>query len=86
LTDRLRVSSETGSRTQKQLGPIVGRYGHETRSCKTVIGQQGWEHGRRGIYGVVSRYLAMTGEDTANWEDLVRAVLNCGVRELVIAL
>jgi hypothetical protein len=22
---------------------------------------------------------AMTGEDTANWEDLLRAVVNCGV-------
>jgi hypothetical protein len=29
---------------------------------------------------------AMTGEDTADWEDLVRAVVNCWVCELVIPL
>jgi hypothetical protein len=28
----------------------------------------------------------MTGEDTADWEDLVHAVVNCKVCELAIAL
>jgi hypothetical protein len=30
--------------------------------------------------------LATTGEDTANWDDLVRAVVNCSVCELATAL
>jgi hypothetical protein len=29
---------------------------------------------------------ATTGEDTADWDDLVRAVVNCRVCELAIAL
>jgi hypothetical protein len=32
------------------------------------------------------RNKAKTGEDTAEWEDLVRAVVNCRVRELAITL
>jgi hypothetical protein len=32
------------------------------------------------------RHQATTGEDTADWEDLVRAVVNCRVCELAIAL
>jgi hypothetical protein len=31
-------------------------------------------------------YQAMTGKDTANWEDLVCAVVRSRVRELVAAL
>jgi hypothetical protein len=37
------------------------------------------EHGSWGIYGFGSRYPGMTGEDTAEWEDLVRAVVNSRV-------
>jgi hypothetical protein len=44
------------------------------------------EHGSRWIYGGESRYQATTGEDTADWEDLVRAVVNFRVCELPIAL
>jgi hypothetical protein len=32
------------------------------------------------------RHQAMTGEDTADWEDLVRSVINWSVCELAIAL
>jgi hypothetical protein len=32
------------------------------------------------------RHQATTGEGTADWEDLVRDVVNCRVSELVIAL
>jgi hypothetical protein len=55
-------------------------------SCERVAGQQGSEHLSLGIYGIVSRYQTTTGEDTANWEDLVRAVVKCLVCELAIAL
>jgi hypothetical protein len=37
------------------------------------------EPGSWGIHGVESRYQAKTGEDTAEWEDLVRAVVNFSV-------
>jgi hypothetical protein len=39
----------------------------------------------RGTSAVGSRYQATTCEDTADWEDLVRAVVNCD-SELAIAL
>jgi hypothetical protein len=52
-------------------------------SCETFAGQEGREN---GIYGDRSRYQATTGEDTADWEELVRAVVNCRVCELAIAL
>jgi hypothetical protein len=37
-------------------------------------------------YIVEIRHQATTGEDAAEWEDLVRAVVNCIVCELAIAL
>jgi hypothetical protein len=37
------------------------------------------DHGSWGICGVGSRYQT-TGEGTADWEDLVRAVVNSSVR------
>jgi hypothetical protein len=42
-------------------------------------------YGNWGIYGVGSRFKT-TGEHTADWEDLVRVVVNCSVYELAIAL
>jgi hypothetical protein len=39
--------------------------------------QRGREPGSKGM---------STGEDTADWEDLVRAVVNCRVCELATAL
>jgi hypothetical protein len=51
-----------------------------------------WGTGRyleyRGSWtsAVGSRYQATTCEDTAEWEDLVRAIVNCCVCELAIAL
>jgi hypothetical protein len=55
-----------------------------------------WEAGRctgtvreprvRGTSAFGSRYRARANEDTAGWEDLVRAVVNCSVCELAIAL
>jgi hypothetical protein len=44
-------------------------------SCDRVAGQWGREHGSWWSYGVGSRYQATTGEDTADWEVLVRAVV-----------
>jgi ribosomal protein L37AE/L43A len=40
----------------------------------------------RGTSAVGSRYQATTGEHTASCEELVRAVANCRVCELAIAL
>jgi hypothetical protein len=44
------------------------------------------EHGGWGIYGVGSRYQAIIRVDTADWDDLVRAVVSCSVCELAIGL
>jgi hypothetical protein len=44
------------------------------------------EHGTRGIYDAGSRFQGTAGEDTADCEDLVRAVVNCNVCELAIVL
>jgi hypothetical protein len=44
------------------------------------------EHWGKGTPAVGSCYQATTGEDTADWEDLVRAVVNCRECELTIAL
>jgi hypothetical protein len=40
----------------------------------------------RGTSTVGSRYQATTGEDTADWKDLLRAVVNCSVCELTTTL
>jgi hypothetical protein len=40
----------------------------------------------RGTPGIGSRYQTTTGEDTTDWDDLVRAVANCGVCELATVL
>jgi hypothetical protein len=40
----------------------------------------------RGTSAVGSHYRATTGEDTADWEDLIRAVVNHWVCELARAL
>jgi hypothetical protein len=40
----------------------------------------------RGAFAVGSRYQATSGEDTADWENLLLAVVNCRVCELAIAL
>jgi hypothetical protein len=40
----------------------------------------------KGTSTVGNRYQATTGEGTADWEDLVRAVVSCKVCELAIAL
>jgi hypothetical protein len=55
-------------------------------SCETVADQWGREQGRWRIYGVGSRYQTKAGEGRADWEYLVRAVVNCWVCELTIAL
>jgi hypothetical protein len=39
-----------------------------------------------GSYDTGSHYRVTTGEDTADWKDLVHAVVNCIVCELAIAL
>jgi hypothetical protein len=32
------------------------------------------------------RHQATTGEDTADWEDLIHAVMNCRMRKLALSL
>jgi hypothetical protein len=44
------------------------------------------EHRVRGMSVVGIGYYATTSEDAADWEDLVHAVVNCSVCELVIVL
>jgi hypothetical protein len=44
------------------------------------------EHGGWGIYGIGSHYQTTTGDDTADWEGLVRAAVNCRICELALAL
>jgi hypothetical protein len=44
------------------------------------------EHGTWGIYGTESRYQATAGEDTADWEDLMRAVVICKACTLLTVL
>jgi hypothetical protein len=44
------------------------------------------KHGSWVIYGVRIRHQATTGKDTANWENLVHAVVNCRVCEITIDL
>jgi hypothetical protein len=73
------------------LGPLRGYIIRSTELVRQWDRRQAvrtWsrEHGSWGMYGVESRYQATTGEDTADWEDLVRAVMNCRVCELAIAL
>jgi hypothetical protein len=53
-------------------------------SCETLAGRKVCEDGNWRSYGVESRYQATTGEHTVDWEDLLRAVVNCRVRELAI--
>jgi hypothetical protein len=40
----------------------------------------------RGTFAIESHYKATADEDTADWKDLVRAVVNCRERESEIAL
>jgi hypothetical protein len=54
--------------------------------CERVAGQWGREHESLGSHGVGSRYLATTGQNTADWKDFVCAVVNCRVCELALAL
>jgi hypothetical protein len=46
-----------------------------------------WSHKHRswGTYGIESHYQTRTGEDTADWEDLEHAEVQCIVNELVTA-
>jgi hypothetical protein len=53
--------------------------GQELRPCRFVrqsLASKDVEHESRGIYGVGSRYQAMT-EDTADLQDSARATVNC---------
>jgi hypothetical protein len=60
----------------------------ERSSESTVVGQSqaGGNVSTEAEGIVVNRHQATTGGDTAGLEDLVRAVVNCRVCELVIAL
>jgi hypothetical protein len=52
-------------------------------SCETVIGQYRCE---KRSWGSKTLEAITTSEDTAGWEDLVHAVVNCWACELAIAL
>jgi hypothetical protein len=53
------------------------------KNCEEVSGQQGRVHQSRVIYGVGSHYQATSGENTAEWEDWVHAIVNFKVRKSV---
>jgi hypothetical protein len=55
----------------------------EAGSWSTEIIRELWI---RGTSAVGSPYQATTGEDTAEWEALVRAVVNCRLCEIAITL
>jgi hypothetical protein len=55
-------------------------------SCETVAGQQRREDGSWGSSVVECLNQAKTDEDTADWEESVRAVVKCRWCELRIAL
>jgi hypothetical protein len=67
---------------------MPGCYKQDSWSNKLVVGESptGKNMSTEAEDIVVICHWAMTGEDTADWEDLVRAVVNCRVCELVIAL
>jgi hypothetical protein len=56
--------------------------------CEKLVDEAGDSTGtqRRETSSVESRYHAATGKDTADWEDLVRAVVNGRVCELATVL
>jgi hypothetical protein len=72
-----------GSEKSKRLVWDGGQPGSELWDSRQPVKSK---HGSWGSYGVESHYQATTGEDTADWEDLVRAVMNCRVCKLAIAL
>jgi hypothetical protein len=80
LLDWKRTSLERDFRQTHQSESVVRQAplveAWPSHCCKPLRGS---EHGRWGNYGVGSRY-ETSGEDTADWEDLVRAI------ELAIAL
>jgi hypothetical protein len=80
---RLRESLETTVRRVRGWCEVVASLGV---NCERVSGQYGREHGSWGNCGFGSRYQATTSEDTADWEDLVRAVVNSRVCESAMAL
>jgi hypothetical protein len=58
---------------------LEGRLWSKLRDRRQPARTGAVEHGSWGSYDVESRNQATTGEDTADWENLVRAVLNCSV-------
>jgi hypothetical protein len=57
---------------------LVVRQSPASKGVKTEV--------KEATYCVGNRYQASTGEDTADWEDLVRAVVNCRMCDLTIAM
>jgi hypothetical protein len=64
-----------------------------SRPCELLLWEAGsWgtgtvqEHRARGKSAVGNRFQATTGENTADWEDLVRTVVNCWVCKLATAV
>lgn len=53
-------------------------------SCESVARLWG-EHGSWGSQGFGSSCYQTAGQDTADWEGLLHAVVDCGVCELAIA-
>jgi hypothetical protein len=80
------VATNCRSRCKGREGPPLI---HSFISCEIVDSRRGHEvveHGIWGSYDVEDHYQATTGEDIADWENFVLAVVNFRACESAIAL
>jgi hypothetical protein len=89
LVSAVQLSTVEWSETVGEQWVELSQFG----PCEPLLLEAGsWGTGRireprvRRTSAAGSRYQTTTGEDTADWKDLVRAVVNCRVCELVLAL
>jgi hypothetical protein len=77
-----------GELTQRQTGRLTVSRDIVLTSNELVVWQSaaGKNVGTEAEDVVESSHQTTTGEDTADWADLVRAVVNCRVCELAIEL
>jgi hypothetical protein len=80
--------SQSGVRELVSTSEDCWSSGAVSRSCEKVIAEADDRPGtqRKGNVRRWSRYQNTTGEDTADWEVLVLAVVNCRVCELALVL
>jgi hypothetical protein len=58
----------------------------KAESCEIAANLRGREPGSGGTWPFLEAVIQQRGEDTADWEELVRVVVNCRMCELAIAL